>query len=121
MTVGNISCIGDLFEKGFEENLFQYIFNINHTRIFNHFLLERNILIRDFCLGRRVIRKKDGKYYLSKKLESPVHNTGKFNTNNLKLSIKEYHEQLFGFSQRKLLYIHYNFSIKKINYFMKIL
>lgn len=113
MTVSNVSCIGDLFEKGFEEYLFQYIFNINHTRIFNHFLLERNVLIKNFCLGRRVIRKKDGKYFLCKKLESSICNIGKIKTKNLKLSIKEYHEQLFGFSQRKLLYVHYNFSIKK--------
>lgn len=105
MTVSNISCIGDLFEKGFEESLFQYIFNINHTRIFNHFLLQRNILIKNFCLGRRVIRKKDGKYFLYKKLESPVLSIGKFETNSLKLNIKEYHEQLFDFSQRKLLYV----------------
>lgn len=113
MTVSNISCIGDLFEKGFEESLFQYIFNINHTRFFNHFLLQRNILIKNFCLGRRVIRKIASKYFLCKKLESPMHSIGKFKTNSLKLNIKEYHEQLFDFSQRKLLYVHYNFSIKK--------
>ncbi len=113
MTVSNISCIGNLFEKGFEEKLFWYIFSTSHTKIYSHFLLRRNILIRNFCLEKRVIRKKDGKYFISKKLESSVDNTGKLDAKNLKLSLKEYHEQLFNFSQRKLLYIHYNFSIKK--------
>ena len=105
MTVSNISCIGNLFEKGFEEKLFLYVFSTSHTKIYSHFLLRRNILIKNFCLEKRVIKKKAGKYFISKKLESFVYNTSKLYAKNLKLSLKEYHEQLFNFSQRKLLYI----------------
>lgn len=113
MTVSNISCIGDLFEKGFDEMLFRYIFRIEHTKISNCFMRQRYKLVDDYCKDFRNIRKISGMYFLCTKLELPDIYTNKLKANNLKLKVQEYHAQLFDFNQRKLLYKHYGFSIKK--------
>lgn len=113
MVVSNISCIGDLFENGFDEKLFLFIFRIDSAKILNYFMEQRYKLIDDYCKDFRNIRKISGMYFLCTKLELPEIYTNKLESNGMKLNFQEYHAQLFDFNQRELLYKYYSFSIKK--------
>lgn len=119
MTVSNISCIGDLFEKGFLDKFFRFTFLVKHTEIFKYFCKNRLNLIQYLYNNSTDISTKDFIYTSQNKLEVSSNFIGKIASSEIRLECNDYIQQILHFNLRSILYKHYSFSIKKNRSFYK--
>lgn len=119
MTLSNIEFIADLFDIDFCDRFCKFTFSVKNTELFEQFKQNRLILAQNLYNNAKDIPTKNFILYQQNKLEVSENFNGKIISAKTAMNFDKYTQQILRFESRRILYKHYNFSIKKNKVFYK--